>query len=92
MKTCKDCIYCYEYEAKMEKPFECRLYPQPKQTFSGYWCGQLKEKVHVISDPATDEAPEKTLPSQRLIEKWGEFLDSAIQTAMKFSGNTGQRL
>ena len=42
MKTCKDCIYCYEYEAKMEKPFECRLYPQPKQTFSGYWCGQLK--------------------------------------------------
>jgi len=54
MKTCKDCIYCYEYEAKMEKPFECRLYPQPKQTFSGYWCGQLKEKVHVISDFETD--------------------------------------
>ena len=54
MKTCKDYIYCYEYEAKMEKPFECRLYPQPKQTFSGYWCGQLKEKVHVISDFETD--------------------------------------
>ena len=99
MKTCKDCIYYETYKQQGEEyqrtfmvtVHACRLYPKTEKV-DGKGCGQLKEKVHVISDPATDEAPEKTLPSQRLIEKWGEFLDSAIQTAMKFSGNTGQRL
>ena len=94
MKTCKDCIY-YEHDEdiSVKEPLGyCHFMPKLECCPPDHWCSQLKEKVHVISDPATDEAPEKTLPSQRLIEKWGEFLDSAIQTAMKFSGNTGQRL
>ena len=47
MKTCKDCIYFIF-------PL-CRLYPEPVDVGSPtHWCGQLKEKVHVISDFETD--------------------------------------
>ena len=54
MKTCKDCIYWVDI--KHPDPLhigegECRLYPEPRtQVFPNHWCGQLKEKVHVISD------------------------------------------
>ena len=42
MKTCPDCVYCYQYDIPLDKPFECRLYPQAKRTQPNYWCGQLK--------------------------------------------------
>ena len=42
MKTCKDCIY---WANRL-----CHLHPQPIVAEKDHWCGQLKEKVHVISD------------------------------------------
>jgi len=59
MKTCKDCIYHvylgedhWEYNNAATNPFtmECRLKPKVRHKRDGEWCGQLKEKVHVISD------------------------------------------
>lgn len=51
MKTCKDCIYYFtDPGVTPMTPHECRLYPEAIKVSYDYWCGQLKEKVHVISD------------------------------------------
>ena len=64
MKTCKDCIYSvylgkehYAYNERATRPFttECRLKPKVRHKRDGDWCGQLKEKVHVISDFGEDD-------------------------------------
>jgi len=57
MKTCKDCIYYETYKQQGEEyqrtfmvtVHACRLYPKTEKV-DGKGCGQLKEKVHVISD------------------------------------------
>ena len=57
MKTCKDCIY---YLMDKDRSYTtdaegyCHLHPIPTATYDEHWCGQLKEKVHVISDFETD--------------------------------------
>ena len=54
MKTCKDCIY-YE-SVKVDTPSDgidrieygkCHCVPDGPIVANSYWCGQLKEKVHV---------------------------------------------
>ena len=66
MKTCEDCIYYVPdqlYTQQVDDEIvqdhgECRLWPHPEVTtvVETYWCGQLNEKVHVISDfPSLDK-------------------------------------
>ena len=62
MKTCKDCIYYVVWDDgpeddPIEQPEqgECHLYPLNTCVNPLHWCGQLKEKVHVISDFPKDE-------------------------------------
>ena len=64
MKTCKDCIY-YEADYLVEGEWDdeigrtgiCHLYPIMSEVSDNHWCGQLKEKVHVISDfPSLDKS------------------------------------
>ena len=49
MKTCKDCIY---YDQTGPTCGQCCLNPKAIEIDDDryHWCGQLKEKVHVISD------------------------------------------
>ena len=57
MKTCKDCIYFVDKYVLFPDidPNEtwdgfCQFNPKREDVLKDYWCGQLKEKVHVISD------------------------------------------
>ena len=57
MKTCNDCIYFHQAGNKPDRiKGRCHLYPKSMETIAGHWCGQLKEKVHVISDFPKDQS------------------------------------
>jgi len=59
MKTCKDCIYYDRYlnfSTREQADYgDCHFMPEITYHDPDHWCGQLKEKVHVISDFPKDE-------------------------------------